>query len=305
MRGEVVPVIIEAALNGVTRPEQNPHVPRSPAEIEADALRCLTAGAAIVHSHNADMAVDPKRAAELYLEAWEPVLRDRPDALFYPTVGLGGSIEERYAHEEILAESGLLRIGLVDPGSVNLGGADDEGLPAPIDLVYVNSYRDIRHEVDLCERHRLGPSVSIFEPGFLRAALAYHRAGRLPQGALIKLYFGGETGYLGGPPSGVTFGLPPTELSLEAYLAMLEGTELPWSVAVLGGDVIETGLARLALERGGHVRVGLEDYAGPDQPSNEDLVREVVRLARKIGRPVATCAEAARLVGLPREAATP
>jgi 3-keto-5-aminohexanoate cleavage enzyme len=302
MRAEATPVIIEAAVNGVTRPEQNPHVPRSPAEIEADALRCLTAGAAIVHNHNADMAVDPKRAAELYLEAWEPVLRDRPDALLYPTVGLGGSIEERYAHEEILAESGLLRIGLVDPGSVNLGGADDEGLPAPIDLVYVNSYRDIRHEVDLCERHHLGPSVSIFEPGFLRAALAYHRAGRLPQGALIKLYFGGETGYLGGPPAGVTFGLPPTELSLEAYLAMLEGADLPWSVAVLGGDVIESGLARLALERGGHVRVGLEDYAGPDQPSNEELVREVVRLAKKIGRPVATCAEAARLLGLPREA---
>jgi uncharacterized protein (DUF849 family) len=304
MRVEDTPVIIEAAVNGVTRPEQNPNVPRSPAEIEADALRCLTAGAAIVHNHNEDMAVGGRRAAELYLEAWEPVLRDRPDALLYPTVGLGGSIEERYAHEEILADSGALRIGLVDPGSVNLGGADDEGLPAPIDLVYVNSYRDIRHEVDLCERHRLGPSVSIFEPGFLRAALAYHRAGRLPQGALIKLYFGGDAGYLGGPPAGVTFGLPPTELSLEAYLAMLEGTDLPWSVAVLGGDVIESGLARMALERGGHVRVGLEDYAGPDKPSNEELVREVVRLAKKAGRPVATCAEAARLLGLPREAVT-
>ena len=297
-------MIVEAALNGVTRPEQNPNVPRSPAEIEVDALRCLSVGAAIVHNHNEEMMIGGKRAAELYLEAWDPVLRDRPDALFYPTVGLGGSIEERYAHEEILAETGALRIGLVDPGSVNLGGADDEGLPAPIDLVYVNSYRDIRHEVDLCERHRLGPSVSIFEPGFLRAALAYHRAGRLPRGALIKLYFGGDAGYLGGPPAGVTFGLPPTELSLEAYLAMLDGTDLPWSVAVLGGDVIESGLARMALERGGHVRVGLEDYAGPDKPSNEELVREVVRLAKKTGRPVATCAEAARLLGLPREAVT-
>jgi uncharacterized protein (DUF849 family) len=304
MRLEATPVIIEAAVNGVTRPEQNPKVPRSPAEIEADALRCLTAGAAIVHNHNEEMAVAGQRAAELYLEAWKPVLRDRPDALLYPTVGLGGSIEERYAHEEILAEWGALRIGLVDPGSVNLGGADDEGLPAPIDFVYVNSYRDIRHEVDLCERHHLGPSVSIFEPGFLRAALAYHRAGRLPQGALIKLYFGGDAGYLGGPPAGVTFGLPPTELSLEAYLAMLDGTDLPWSVAVLGGDVIESGLARIALERGGHVRVGLEDYAGPDRPSNEELVREVVRLAKKVGRPVATCTDAARLLGLPRDAVT-
>src|SRR5262245_28855304 len=182
------PVIIEAAVNGVTTPEQNPHVPRSPAEIAADGIRCLAAGAAIVHNHNADMGVSPERAAALYAEAWRPMLREYPEALLYPTVGFGGSIEERYAHVGLLAESGLLRVGLVDPGSVNLGGADEDGLPAPVDFVYVNTYRDIRHEVGLCERYHLAPSVSIFEPGFLRAALAYHRAGRLPAGALIKLY---------------------------------------------------------------------------------------------------------------------
>ena len=293
------PVIIEVAVNGVTTPDRNPHVPRTPAEITADARRCLAAGAAIVHSHNADFAVDGPRAADLYEAAWRPVLAERPDALFYPTVGIGGAIEERYAHEALLAERGVLRIGLVDPGSVNLGGDDADGLPAPVDLVYVNTYRDIRHEVDLCARHRLGPSISIFEPGFLRVALAYHRAGRLPAGALVKLYFGGEHGYLGGTRPGVTFGLPPTRPSLDAYLAMLEGTGLPWSVAVLGGDVFASGFARLALERGGHLRVGLEDHAGPRQPGNEELVREAVALARAVGRPVARCTEAAHILGLP------
>ena len=56
--------------------------------------------------------------------------------------------------------------------------------------------------------------VSIFEPGFLRVALAYHAAGRLPP-AKIQLYFGGPA---------LPFGLPPTASSLDAYLAMLEGT---------------------------------------------------------------------------------
>ena len=143
------------------------------------------------------MAVEPARAAELYLEAWRPILRVRPDVLLYPTVGFGGSIEERYAHVALLAEAGVLRVGLVDPGSVNLG-----------DFVYVNSTTDIAHEVGLCAQHRLGPSVSIFEPGFLRAALALHRDGHLPAGALIKLYFGGEHDYFG--RAGATFGLPPT-----------------------------------------------------------------------------------------------
>jgi uncharacterized protein (DUF849 family) len=212
------------------------------------------------------MAVVPARAAELYLEAWHPILRVRPDVLLYPTVGFGGSIEERYAHVALLAEAGVLRVGLVDPGSVNLG-----------DFVYVNSTTDIAHEVGLCAQHRLGPSVSIFEPGFLRAALALHRDGHLPAGALIKP-------------------------GLDAYLEMLDGSGLPWSVAVVGGDLVASGLARLALERGGHLRVGLEDHAGARTPTNEELVREAAALVREVGRPVASCAEAAELLGVPASA---
>ncbi len=107
---------------------------------------------------------------------------------------------------------------------------------------------------------------------------------------MIKLYFGGGR---------LLFGLPPTRASLDAYLAMLDGTGLPWLVAVLGGDVTGGELARLAIERGGHLRVGLEDYDGPRQPRNEELVREVVALAEITGRPVATPKDAARILGLP------
>src|SRR5438093_643572 len=83
---------------------------------------------------------------------------------------------------------------------------------------------------------------------------------------------------------GATFGLPPTRASLEAYLAMLDGVALPWSVAVVGGDLLASEVARLALEHGGHLRVGLEDYAGPGTPTNEELVRAAAALAREAGR---------------------
>jgi uncharacterized protein (DUF849 family) len=46
------PCVIEVALNGATTTATNPHVPRRPAEITADALACIDAGAAIVHNHN-------------------------------------------------------------------------------------------------------------------------------------------------------------------------------------------------------------------------------------------------------------
>jgi uncharacterized protein (DUF849 family) len=80
----------------------------------------------------------------------------------------------------------------------------------------------------------------------------------------------------------------------------MDGSGLAWAVSVLGGCVADTGLARAAIERGGHVRVGLEDYCGEDQPSNADLVTEVVEISRAIGRPIATSDEAAGILGLPR-----
>ena len=92
----------------------------------------------------------------------------------------------------------------------------------------------------------------------------------------------------------------PNEPCLDAYLSMLEGTGLEWSVAVLGGDVVGSGFARLALEKGGHVRVGLEDFwDGERTPSNTELLEELVSLCNEVGRPVASPAEARELLGLP------
>jgi uncharacterized protein (DUF849 family) len=296
------PVVIEVALNGATPRSRNPSVPTTPAEIAADALACLEAGATIVHSHPDDFSLTGAAAAERYLEAWRPVARARPDAILYCTVGLGGSIAERCAHVPPLAASGAMRMGVLDPGSVNLGSADPDGLPGGLDVLYANTFGDIRYVVDQLRALRLGPSISIFEPGFLRTALAYHRAGRLPPGAFVKLYFGGDGGYFAGAP-GATFGLPPTARALDAYLELLDGCELPWAVAVIGGDVFAGDFARLALERGGHLRVGLEDFAGPTRPRNVELVERAAALARAVGRPVATAGDTERLLHLPRSAA--
>src|ERR1700687_1546926 len=284
------PLIIEAAINGATPHAMNPHVPRTVAEIVDCACACIGAGAAIVHHHNDEGLLEARHASAPYREAWTQIYQRHPHAVLYPTMGGGGphtSIRERYAHIEELADAGVLRMALIDPGSVSLGPLDGDGLPAPIDLVYQNTFADVRYMADVCRGRGIGAHISIFEPGFLRVALAYHAAGRLVP-AKIQLYFGGP---------GLPFGLPPTEESLNAYLAMLDGTELPWMVGVLGGDVTAT-LGELAIERGGHARVGLEDYAGPRQPTNEELIAEIVRMARQHNRPIATPAQAAAIIGL-------
>jgi uncharacterized protein (DUF849 family) len=177
---------------------------------------------------------------------------------------------------------------------VNLGAAGPDGQPIPMDFVYVNTPNDVRHMTELCRRHRLGPSIAVFEPGFLRVVLAMHRRDTLPPGALVKLYFAAG-GYLaGGEPS---FAAPPIPEAFELYMAMLHGTDLPWAVAVLGGSLFDTPIAALALARGGHLRVGLEDFAGA--AGNADEVRRAKALCAQHGRRLASCAEAARLLRLP------
>jgi uncharacterized protein (DUF849 family) len=290
------PVVLEAAINGVGSKQRNPHIPREPTEVAETALRCLGAGAALIHAHNRDFALRGRAAANDYLAAWRPVLAERPDALWYPTLA-GGGAPGMFEHVEILAREGVLRVGIVDPGSTNLGAPDGDGLPAG--MVYANSYADIRYGFELSERLRLGPSLAIYEPGFLRCVLAYHRAGRLPAGSLVKLYFGGEWGLMA-TGRGVTFGLPPSEPALLAYLDLLEGTGLPWSVSVWGGDLLRTPIARRALELGGHLHVGLEEHFDPERkPTNEELVREAAELVAEVGRPLATPRQAAELLGLP------
>jgi len=289
------PVIVEVAINGQTRKQSNPHVPVSVEELTADALACLAAGAQIIHQHDdlgrpgelggATAEVMADKAAAFY----RAVLAEVPDALLYPTANWPGDIQTRWQHQEILAEQNLLRMAYVDPGSVNLGSFAADGRPRTDgSLLYTHTYADIEWMMARCRALNLAPNMAIFEPGFLRVVRGYEAANALPAGAFIKLYFSER----------LAFGFPPIRAALDAYLALLDGTQVPWAVAVLGGDVIQSGMARWALEAGGHLRVGLEDFSGPGQPSNIELVGQVVELCASMGRPLATRSEAAELLGL-------
>lgn len=280
------PVLIEAVINGAATKEWNPNVPRSVAEVRDEIHAVLDAGASMVHNHPGDGATG-HNGYDFYVAAWTPVLEARPGAIVYPTLGGGTTYHDRFGHVPALAEAGLLHVGPIDAGSVNLGAIGPDGMPVPNDFVYANSFGYINYEMQICREYNLAPTFAIFDASFLRCVLAWYRAGELPQGAWLKFYFGGDRGYpgIGGPDGrGMPFGLPPTEKALDAYLEMMEGCDIPWGVSAVGGDVVECGIAELALERGGHIHVGLEMFAAERQPTNVELVEEVVNLCRKIGR---------------------
>ncbi len=281
-------------MNGGLPKRVNPKVPRTPDEVAQQGLRCLQAGASILHNHTDDPVLGGSGVHDPvpYRQAWEQIRAHYPDAIFYPTMpggAPGQTIAQRYAHHERLAEWGLLGMGVVDPGTTDLGTYDKDGRPRSGDLVYLNTWADGVYMVETCRRLQVGLSFSIFEPGFLRFLQGYVAAEALPPGALVKFYFGG-------PRAG--FGLPPTTKALDAYLEMIQGTQLPWLVSVQGGDVVACGIAQAALERGGHLQVGLEP-SGDRTRDNVALVEEAVSLARRCGREPATIGEARELLELP------
>lgn len=297
------PVIVEVAINGGTFPDRNPNVPLTPEHIQSDVFALLDAGASMIHTHTYDINLQGQAAADAYLEAWRPILAERPDTVWYPTLSVdqsvgakGESVEGRFAHYPIIAKEVPMPIGIVDPGSVNLGFPDADGLPTGFS--YVNTYDDIKYAFQLCDDHGFGPSLAIYEPTFLRTVLSYHHAGRLPKGAMVKFYFGDEWGMFA-KGSGVSFGLPPKASALEAYLDMMEGVDLPWSVSVWGGDLLKTPVARMALERGGHLHIGIEDHYDPERtPTNMELFEETAALCAEVGRPLATADETRKILDL-------
>ena len=298
------PVIIEVALT--TRPDRNRTAPTTVDEVVTQGLACMEAGASIVHMHLPELKVAPEEATRQYLECFQPWLERDPDVITLPTNGFADTMEDGFAHQFLLHDAGALRVAFVDPGATIFGTPGPDGAPNPDGYVYAFNYDAMGYAIDEGARRGMGMHFACFEPGWLRNVMAYWRAGRLSPGSFVKFYFGGPEGVLG-RGEGVTFGLPPTLTGLAAYREILEldSCDLPWFSAVVGGDLLDTPVARATVEQGGHLRVGLEDRLGPGQPTNVELVAQAAARCAEAGRPVATPAQTIEILGLPARTAVP
>lgn len=259
---------LEAAINGPWGREAQPGVPLSVDECIEAGVACAEAGAAIIHVHAFDPETDEQTDdPSAYARIIEGI-QARVDAIVYPTIPLAGSpgtplisAENRYHHQAELGKQGLLEWAVVDPGSVNFSKYDDIARNER-GFVYLNPEEHIRHGLEIASRHGTSPSFAIYEPGFVRlgAALAAQYAG-IHQ-PIYRFMFSDD----------YTFGYPPEAYALDSYLTLLaaEAPDAPWMIAGLGVDV--TPLIPEAVERGGHVRVGLEDISLGARHSNVELV---------------------------------
>lgn len=284
-------VCVEVALNGAWTRRVQPRMPITPDEIIAEAAACAEAGASVVHFHAYDAASGEQTTEPDVLASIIEGIRTRVDVIAYPTIRYLTNAQQigpdagpmRNAHTQELAERGLLEWLVIDPGSFNLVSLRDvqQRRSGAVDI---NPPDAIRHALAVAAKYRLNPGLAIYEPGYLRLGAALCQAtGDVPP-ALYRLMFSDQ----------FTFGFRPTAVALRAYLALLADVapDAPWMMAGLGVDL--RALIPLAVELGGHVRVGLEDWTLGSTESNLDLVTDAVRRIKDVGGSVASAAEVRR-----------
>jgi len=299
------PVILEVAVNGSATKKVNPAAPETPAEIAEQSIACLDAGATIVHAHSNKPMEDPDAAAQVYIDAFKPVREKHPYAILYPTANFDHTVyhknrtswppEIQSGHYRKLSESGAANMLLFDTGVVPIAVFDKNGMIPEKSFWWYGFWPgDQKIYYEVCKDLGTGVSISVFEPGWMKNVVAMARAGTIPRGAKVIMYFASYDW------AGMA---PPIPEALELYLHMIEGLDLKWSVGMVGGDIMDTPLARMALERGGNFRVGLEDWW--DGPSNLEQMERAKKLINKVGRPIVTGAEAIKYLDIPFKATRP
>jgi 3-keto-5-aminohexanoate cleavage enzyme len=161
-------------------------------------------------------------------------------------------------------------------GSVNFG-----------DDVFLNAPADMERFARAMAEHGVKPELEIFDAGMLATVGRWQKRGLLEAHPHLDFVLG------------VPGGMPGTPEAL-MYLKSQLPAGATWSVAGIGAAQLP--LALMAIVLGGHVRTGFEDNIyfrkGELAASNAQLVERVAAISRAAERPVATPAEARRILGL-------
>ncbi|MCA0385512.1 MAG: 3-keto-5-aminohexanoate cleavage protein [Firmicutes bacterium] len=266
-------LIITAALTGaeVTRAQQ-PHLPITPDEIAEEAFKCYEAGASIVHIHARDAEGNPTQDAEVYRQIKEKIA-EKCNIIFQPSTG--GAVwhtpEQRLQPVDLSPEMATLSCG-----TCNFGPD-----------VFMNSEEYIEKFAVKMQEMGVKPEIEVFERGMIENAKALVKKG-LVKAPLHVDFVLGVPGACPGTPEDLMF--------------MVNQLPEGWTWTVAGIGRSELPLAVMAIILGGHVRVGFEDNVyyskGRLATSNAELVERIVRIAKEMGREVATPDEARKILGL-------
>lgn len=266
-------LIITAAICGaeVTK-ENNPNVPYTIEEIGREAEAAYKAGASIIHLHVREDDGTPTQSKERFKLAMDEIRRRCPDVIIQPSTGgaVGMTDEERLQPTELYPEMATL-----DCGTLNFGG----------DEIFVNTETTIKNFGKIMIDRDIKPEVEVFDKGMIDYAIRFQKQGFIKAPMHFDFVLGVQ--------------MSATARDL-AFMVDSIPQGSTWTAAGIGRNQFQ--IAAMAIVMGGNVRVGFEDNTyiekGVLAKSNGEMVEKVVRLAKELGREIATPAEAREILGL-------
>ena len=270
------PCIICVAITGsVPTKADNPAVPISVAEQIESTHEAFEAGASIVHAHVRDddgaPSSDPARFARLQ----EGIERHCPGMIIqFSTGGRSGAGRSRGGMLSLRPDMASLAVG-----SNNFPNRVYDNPPDLVDWL-----------ASEMRTYRVKPEIEAFDLSHIHQALAMRRDGRLEGPLYVQFVMG------------VKNAMPVDRNVFDYYVYTMQrlAPDAEWCAAGIGPHQLT--LNDWCVSTGGHARTGLEDNIRLDRdrlaPSNAALVRRVVDLCDRYGRPVATADQARAMLGL-------
>jgi uncharacterized protein (DUF849 family) len=300
-------LIITAALTGnITLPTQTPYLPITPQQIIDDAVRAADAGAASVHIHARDpRTARPTTEPAVYREIAAGI-KARSNVIVCITTG--GTAYMRPEERAQVVPALKPELATFNMGTINFSIhpiADrykDEDYKFPWekefaistkDFMFRNTFGDIEKLMQMMIENDTKPELELYDVGHL------YNLNFLVRRNIIKfpVWLQFVTGILGGIGANVDEVVHMKQTADR----LLGGDNYIWSV-IGAGYPAEFNLATLGIIMGGHARVGFEDNIfiekGVLAKSNAELVEKVVRIARELGREMATPDEARKILRL-------
>ncbi len=270
-------LIITAAVAGsVPTRQNNPNIPYSPEEIADEIVRSCGAGASIAHVH----VRDPKTgAASFNLEYFREVrdrVRSRCNILLnFTTSGLNIPLGEKFLETRMSNTVLEPDICSLDIASMNFNARVSYNPPefGPY-CAKIARERGVKPEIEVFDSGHYSPAFRLIEEGLLDPPYLFQICLGVPGGA---------------------------DGNLKTFLFMTEKLptkDIVWGTMGIGHA--EFPIAVLSILHGGHARVGLEDNIylsrGVLAKSNAELVEKVVRIAKELGREIATPQETRKIL---------
>jgi 3-keto-5-aminohexanoate cleavage enzyme len=254
-------------------------------------VRAVNAGASIVHHHGVhhleeEIGADGRRLSHVDVDGWRR-LTDLIRAKVNPIMQFGiasARLDEKIALMALRPEMMSFAFNVHDEYF-----RPDDAYPAN-EMYSIHPRAELAEYCKSARAHGIKPEVEAFYTGAFWNLEYIRRFGLIDDPVWMTLF-------LGWPGGAWT---PPTAESLLYLLHHLPANVI-WNVSVMNPEQ-QWRLLPMAIALGGNVRVGWEDNPympdGLPSRSNAELVEVAVRMAREIGREVATPAEARAIVGL-------